>query len=112
MRRLALLALLLLGACKERDLLYCDAKTPCSSGLICDPWTYACVEQWSCPEGKTALPPRQFVTRRLLLPTGTQSFSFDADGDGRPDNHVKAIVGALDSLSLGLQERLDAGVAA
>src|SRR5688500_10285381 len=112
MRRRALLALLLLGACKERDLLYCDARTPCTDGLICDPWTYSCVAQCTCPEAPPAGAPRQFVTQRLILPSSAQSFSMDVDGDGRADNQLKAVVGAIASLPIDLQVQLDAGMAA
>lgn len=54
----------------------------------------------------------QFATSVIKLPTSATNFSTDIDGDGRADNQLKAIIGAIASANFDLQGPLDAAVKA
>ncbi|MCS6913530.1 MAG: hypothetical protein RMK29_09070 [Myxococcales bacterium] len=53
---------------------------------------------------------RQYASSALVLPTSTQRFEIDFDGDGRPDNQLRRILSTLTGLGLDLQTPVDMAV--
>jgi len=53
----------------------------------------------------------QYATNQILLPSATNSFAIDIDGDGRNDNQLKAIVSAVSAAMFDLQGPVNDAVA-
>ncbi|MCS6913389.1 MAG: hypothetical protein RMK29_02480 [Myxococcales bacterium] len=53
----------------------------------------------------------KFATNSIKLPTSAMSYALDIDGDMRPDNQLRAIVGAISSANFDLQGPVDKSVA-
>lgn len=63
-----------------------------------------------CAPDKISGTDYKFATSAIKLPTSAMSYSLDIDGDGRPDNQLKAIIGAIASANFDLQGPVDKAV--
>ena len=62
----------------------------------------------TCDPAKEA--PHQFAVNKLLVPAVKTDYSIDLNGDGRPDNQLGNILGALASQGLDPQTSIDTAV--
>jgi hypothetical protein len=115
---IAVLTCLALCACVEPDPLYCTWDGPCPFGHVCSLPARECVPLFPdlCPGDGAAVETRTadlqgFATSALKLPSPALGFSLDIDGDSRPDNQLKAVIGAL-AAAFDLQGPVDAAVQA
>src|SRR5262249_1051431 len=65
-----------------------------------------------CSADKVSGSDYKYATSAIKLPSSAMSYSLDIDGDGRPDNQLKAIIGAVGSAGFDIQGPVDKAVKA
>jgi hypothetical protein len=66
----------------------------------------------ACSPGACAMPGLKYVWNSMQLPMTRADYAWDLNGDGRPDNQLGNIEGALAAQNLDSQPLLDADIAA